>query len=304
MSAFSARRAFKKDRFRFLPAPLLATAVLVLGLSVQGAAAQSYKFKTINIPGSAQTSLLSDADSTIVGWNYDSSGNPTCTLIKGKTYTAISDPNGVQTYCYAISGGGKVVGYYNTSNNGAVGFTYINGIFSDFALPGISGALPIAISSDAIIAGYYYDQNSQPWGFVLKGRIVTTFQVPGAANIFPVGINSHSELTLQEIDTSGNAHCLVGTAPNFTEMMVPGATETICEDVNNNGKIVGTYIDSAGTYHGFAYDPVTLSFYTIDYPGMAGTHLRAITNVETVVGYYQATGGGAKQGLEATGSFP
>jgi probable HAF family extracellular repeat protein len=282
----------------------LSAAALGLALASQPAAAQTYKFKTVNIPGASQTALLSDGGGTIVGWNYDPSGNPTCTLIKGKTYTPISDPNGVQTYCYAISNAGTVVGYYNTSGDAAIGFTYSNGTFSDFSLPGISGALPIATSTNGIIAGYYYDQNSQPWGFTLKGTKVTTFQVSGAAYVFPSGVNSHGELTLQEIDTSGNEHCLVGSAPNFTELTAPGATETVCNDVNNNGKIAGSFVDSTGAYNGFAYDPATSTFYTINYPGMAETHIRAIANSDTVVGYYQATSSSPREGMKATGTFP
>jgi probable HAF family extracellular repeat protein len=286
----------------------LAETAIIAGLIAtacgQPAAAQTYKFKTVNIPGSSQTSLLSDAGGTIVGWNYDPSGNPTCTLIQGKAYTAISDPNGVQTYCYAISSAGTVVGYYNTADNGAVGFTYSNGTFSDFSLPGISGALPIAVSTNGIIAGYYYDQNNEPWGFTLKGSKVDTFQVSGAAYIFPVGVNSHSELTLQEIDMSGNEHCLVGSAPNFTELSVPGAVETVCNSINNNGKIAGSYVDSTRAFNGFAYDPVTAAFYTINYPGMADTHIRAITNSETIVGFYQTSNGGPRQGMKARGTFP
>jgi hypothetical protein len=73
---------------------------------------------------------------------------------------------------------GTVVGCYNTNNDAAIGFTYSKDTFSDFALPGISGALPTAVSTTGIVAGYY-DQNSQPWGFTLKGTKVATFQEAG-----------------------------------------------------------------------------------------------------------------------------
>jgi probable HAF family extracellular repeat protein len=304
VSTLAACRIGDKESVGLRVPSLLASVALTVLLSAQQAAAQTYKFKTINIPGADQTALFGDAGGPIVGWNYDPSGNPTCTLIQGKTYTAISDPNGVQTYCYGISSAGTVVGYYNTSDDAAVGFTYSNGTFSDFSLPGVSGALPTAVSTNGIIAGYYYDQNNQPWGFALKGTKLTTFQISGAAYIFPEGVNSHGELTLDEIDSSGNAHCLVGNAPNFTELTAPGASQTNCVGINNNGKIDGNYVDTTGAYNGFAYDPATSDFYTIDYPGAADTYLRGITNSETVVGYYRTANGGPRQGLKATGSFP
>ena len=302
MNTIEALRTFDGSRWRGRPAQMLLAGLLAL--SVQPAMAQTYRFKTIDIPGADQTVLFDGARSTIVGWNYDASGNPTCTLIQGKTYTAISDPNGVQTYCYGISNAGTVVGYYNTSDNAAIGFTYGNGTFSDFSLPGISGALPIAVSTNGIIAGYYYDQNNAPWGFALKGTKLTTFQVAGASYIFPSGVNSHGELALEEYDMSGNEHCLVGTAANFTELDVPGATQTSCIGINNDGKIVGNYVDSTGAYNGFAYDPATSSFYTIDYPGAADTYLRGSTGAETLLGYYRTTSGGSRQGMKAVGSFP
>jgi probable HAF family extracellular repeat protein len=284
--------------------PVLVAVALSTMLSGAPALAQTYKFKTVNIPGADQTALLDDAGGTIVGWNYDVSGNPTCTLIQARTYTPISDPNGVQTNCYGISSAGTVVGYYNMADDAAVGFTYSNGTFSDFTLPGISGALPTAVSTNGIIAGYYYDQNSQPWGFALKKTKLTTFQISGAAYIFPAGVNSHGELTLEEIDASGNEHCLVGTAGNFSELLVPGATQTSCVGINNNGKIDGNYVDTTGAYNGFAYDPATSGFYTIDYPGATDTYLRGITNSEAVIGYYRTAIDGPRQGMKATGTFP
>jgi hypothetical protein len=268
--------------------PTLSLAALFL---CQPTMAQSYKFKTINIPGANETTLLDNAGGTIVGWNLDPSGTPTCTLVQGKTYTAISDPNGVQTYCYSTSSAGTVVGYYNTADNGVVGFTYNNGSFADFSLAGISGALPLAISTNGIIAGYYY-QDNEPWGFVLKKTKVTTFQIPGASYVFPIGVNSHGEMTVQEIDTGGNEHCMVGNGASFTELSVPEATLTYCYGINNSGQIVGNYFDTTGAASGFAYDPATSGFYTINYPGAADTYIRGITGSKTLVGYYRATSGG------------
>ncbi|HLY04745.1 MAG TPA: hypothetical protein VKR31_03260 [Rhizomicrobium sp.] len=286
-------------------AAALSTAMaMAAAASLHPAMAQTYRFKTINIPGATQTSLYAGARGTLLGWAYDSAGNPTCTIIQDKTYTPISDPNGVQTYCYGIDNAGEVVGYYNKSDDSAVGFTYSNGSFSDFSLPDISGALPSSISTNGVIAGYYYDQNNAPWGFTLKGTTVSTFQISGATNIFPVGVNKHGEMAIQELDTSGNVHCLAGTVSAQSELTVPGATETICHAINDDGKVAGTYLDSSGNIHGFTYDPSTSGYYTIDDPGMAATGIHGITNSETLLGYSEATSGGPMQGMKAKGSFP
>jgi uncharacterized membrane protein len=281
-----------------------ATAAALLG---QPAAAQSYKFKTIDIPGETQTALFADAGGTILGSGISSPGDTSCTLIKGKTYTVIADPNGDATWCYNIRSAGTVVGYYNTANNGGYGFTYTNGTFTDFSLPGVGlGPIPLAIStSGKYIAGYYY-ANNEPWAFVLKGRTkVTTFQIPGMAYIFPDGINGHSEMSIQAFDTNGNLHCFVGTPANFTELNYPDTTcATNCEAVNNNGQVAGFYTDDSGTQHGITYDPATQTFYTINVPGAGDVNLLGITNGQTLLGFYQTTSGGPWQGLKATGSFP
>jgi probable HAF family extracellular repeat protein len=284
----------------------LVAASLALVLLAGPAAAQSYKFKTIDINPDDQTALLGDAGGTILGWDISSSGT-TCTLINGKTYTPISDPNGVATWCYNISRAGTVVGYYNTSNNGATGFTYSNGTFTDFSLPnGAPTPAPLAIStSGKYIAGYYYEA-SEPWGFVLKdGTEVTTFQISGMAYIFPDGIDDHGEMSIQAFDEDGNLHCFAGTPSNFAELNYPGTTEaTLCEAINNKGQVAGAYTDSTGASNGFTYDPATQYYYTIDYPGMADTSILGITNGQTLVGFYQATSNGPWQGLRAKGSFP
>lgn len=287
---------------------MLSAASLAAVILAQPTLSQSYKFKTIDIPGEAQTALFGDGGGTVLGWGISSSGSTNCTLIKDKTYTVIADPNGVATWCYSISSSGTVVGYYNTSDNGAVGFTYSNGTFTDFSLPGVGiGPAPLAIStSGKYIAGYYYDQNDQPWGFVLKdGTKVTTFQISGMANIFPDGINSHGEMSIQAFDTSGNLHCFAGTPATFVELNYPGTTyATNCEAINNNGQIAGFYTDSSGTQYGITYDPATETFYTINVPGAADVNLLGITNGQTLFGFYQTSSGGAWQGLKATGSFP
>ena len=286
---------------------MLSAATLAVAVLGQPAAAQSYKFKTIDIPGEAQTALFGDAGGTILGWGISPSGTTNCTLITGKTYTVIADPNGVATWCYNISSAGTVVGYYNTADNAGYGFTYSNGTFTDFSLPGVGlGPIPLAIStSGKYIAGYYY-ANNEAYGFVLKeGTKVTSFQIPGMAFVFPDGINGHGEMSVQTFDNSGNLHCFVGSAANLTELNYPGTTyATNCEAINNNGQVAGFYTDDSGTQYGITYDPATQDFYTINVPGAADVNLLGITNSQTLLGFYQTTAGGPWQGLKATGSFP
>jgi probable HAF family extracellular repeat protein len=285
---------------------MLSAVSMAVALLGTAAHAQSYKFKTIDINEDDQTYLLSDAGRTILGWDIPSSGNPNCTLIQGKTDTQIADPNGTVTFCYNISNGGTVVGYYYTTDNEAGAFTYSNGTFSNFSVAGLPGPLPLAIStSGKYIAGYYYE-DGEPYGFVLKnGTKVTTFTIPGMAYIFPDGVNNKGEVSIQAYDQSDNMYCYVGPTSNLVQLNYPGTTyDTLCQGLNNKNQVVGTYTDSTGATDGFAYDPATQDYYTIDYPGAADTTILYITDAETLVGYYQATSGGSAQGMVAKGSIP
>jgi hypothetical protein len=287
---------------RFVKAVLGLTAVALCG---QQAVAQNYKFRTIDINQQDQTKLLAVASGTILGWDIPASGNQICDLIQGKTITPISDPNGTVTYCYGINPAGTIVGYYENSNNTAVGFTYSGGTWTDFSLPnGAPGPLPLAISPSGLITGYYY-QNSEPFGFVLKGKKVTTFQIAGMTNIFPDGINNAGEVSIQAMDGSGNLHCFMKVGAGFTELTYPGATTTVCNGIDRTGLIVGHYIDAASNEHGFVYDPSNSSYTTIDVPGAAATSILGTdSDGRTLVGLYRSTANGPDQGLKAVGSPP
>lgn len=64
---------------------MLSAASVAVAIAGGHAAAQSYKFKTVDIPGEEQTALFGDGGGTILGWGISPSGVTNCTLIRGKT---------------------------------------------------------------------------------------------------------------------------------------------------------------------------------------------------------------------------
>jgi hypothetical protein len=65
----------------------------------------------------------------------------------------------------------------------------------------------------------------------------------------------------------------------------PYATSTTPRDINNAGLIVGYFQNGSGT-HGFAYNPTTGQWWTIDVPGATSTLVYGINDVNQIVGSY------------------
>lgn len=283
-----------------------AAAALVLGLNAGQAAAQSYSFQKLDINKADETVLVGIAKYTILGWDQPSEGPPNCYLINGTARVPLADPKGVATYCEGINDLGVVVGYYENSANVAIGFTYANGVFTDFSLSnGAPFPLPLAISDIGAITGYYYDVHNNPTGFILKPTgVLATFRIPGMTNIFPVGINKTYQVTIQAFDTGGNLHAFLRRGTSLTELDYPGAALTVVSKLNNQGQIAGTYVDHAAANHGFVYDSAKAAYYPIDFPGMADTALNGINDKQTLVGDFRRVAGSPREGLKAVGSLP
>lgn len=290
---------------RGILAPFAATA-LAFSLSAGPANAESYSFQKLDINKADETVLVGIAKYTILGWDQPSEGPPNCYLINGTARVPLADPKGVATYCEGINDAGAVVGYYENSANVAIGFTYANGVFTDFSLSnGAPFPLPLAISDTGAITGYYYDVHNNPVGFILKATgVLATFRIPGMTNIFPVGINKTYQVTIQTFDGGGNLHAFLRRGSALTELAYPGAVLTSISKLNNQGQAVGTYVDNAGGHHGFVYDSAKAAYYTIDFPGMASTALNGINDKETLVGDFRRAAGSPREGLKAVGSLP
>ncbi|HEY1708167.1 MAG TPA: hypothetical protein VGG10_07865 [Rhizomicrobium sp.] len=289
----------------FRIAALAFFSALIWTAAANEAAAQSYTFRSVNLVPGEETILLDVKPLYLLGWALTSdSAIPTCYLQFGGARTVIADPKGVATYCHGVNSKGVVVGYYETGADVAVGFTYANGVYTDFSLPnGADGPLPISISDNGLITGYYYN-NNVPFVFVIRNGNLVTFRIPGSTNIFPSGINNQRQILMQQVDTGGNLHGVLKTGPTMLTIAYPGATQTVVEKINNNGQLCGRYTASNGTVHGFVYDSVKTAYYNIDYPGAVETNLNGIDDNATLVGDFRKKAGGGRTGLRAAGALP
>src|ERR1700730_14187078 len=126
---------------------LVVTAAMFLLLTViatGSAPAQQYVFRSVDVPGAAET---------IVGGNNNA---------------------GEITGCYPIAG---------FSSDG-VGFLLANGAFKAVKYPGPVSTCLTGMSNNGKIAGYYADTSGKVHGFLLVGKTYTKINYPGAVDTY------------------------------------------------------------------------------------------------------------------------
>ena len=280
---------------------------LLLGSAANLAHAQSYTFKTTKAPMGGSTILWADNKANAILSEVTSpSGTAVCSLIKGSTKTVISDPSGTTTQCYGISGAGVVVGYYLTSGQSAVGFTYTGGVYKDYLAPGSNAAMGgtqlNAISDNGLIAGTYSDASGYSRAFTLKGATFKNVAVSGANYLVTTGVNDNGQVVVQSFDANNNilANYLV-QGSSVTTLSYPSASRTIAHAINSSGTVVGHFTDTSGAVHGFTYNSATSTYSgAIDAPGASATLLIGINAEGNVVGATPSPNGKVYEGLKGT----
>ncbi len=269
---------------------LLSCLAIASGFAASNAHAQTYTFKTIKSPNMGSTFFEAINAKGDIIQNVQASGSSTCSIRHGVTLTTIADPNSTNTYCYGISDNGIVAGYYLiNSGNAAVGFTYHNGVYTDYAAPQASvaqgGTQLNTISVGGILAGSYADANGFNHAFTVTKGVQQEITVSGANYLIPTGVSDNSQVALESFDASGNflGDYLIDHGKTTT-IAYPGATQTTVHTINDMGQLVGRYSDSQGLNHGYIYTIATGAYTTVDSKQAGGTSLYGINNAGVVVG--------------------
>jgi hypothetical protein len=104
----------------------------------------TYTYQTIDVPGSAYTSVVSiNASGEIFGYYGDSINVQYGFLYNNGIYTTINIPGVV-----AINSGGQIIGF-----NGTTGFVYSKGTYTTIDVPGSNITDPISINKAGQIVG-------------------------------------------------------------------------------------------------------------------------------------------------------
>jgi probable HAF family extracellular repeat protein len=190
----------------------------------------------------------------------------------------------------AIVRPGQFLGRYEVDNFSPRGFTYANGQFAVFNVPGASAAVPLAANFRGDVVGSYYDARGRPWGFLYRNGVLTTLDMPSTdpdvvTTVQPLGINTSGDV-VGNVVSSNQAldHGFLYSDGAFSRIEVPAARLTIPSDINDRGVIVGWYQDFALRPHAFIY--ADGEFTVFDVPGAWGTLFNAINNRNQIVGLY------------------
>lgn len=259
--------------------------------------ADNYNYTTIDFPGAAESAAGSINNAgQIVGGYQLSDGSRHGFLLSGGLFTTIDDPNAtLGSEALGINQSGQIVGGYDLSEveerhsfEGAHGFLYSGGTFSDINFPGagVTNTTPARINDSGDIVGVYRVNGGPGNGFTYIGGVFNTVNVPGKVGTHCNGNNNTGQIVGQYKDTlDGPHHGFLDNGGTFTTIDFPGAADTKAADIDNFGNIVGGYKTAAGAQLGFL--DIGGNFSTIAFPGALATFAAGINDQGEIVGFYQ-----------------
>lgn len=201
------------------------------------------------------------------------------------TYTILDVPN-ASTSLSGINNNGVISGNF-VSNASYGSFTWQNGVFSYFSVPGALYSAAIGINDSNVVAGYYKTSTNEI-GFTYDGQSFTNVQYPNVPYTELFGINNAGLLVGYEAPDTADYNGLTFDGTQFHTFIVPGfnSWSTWAYGVNNLGAIVGQ-VDLNGLSEGFLR--VGGRYKTFLYPGAITTAALGINDAGIVVGTYASS---------------
>jgi uncharacterized protein (TIGR03437 family) len=224
--------------------------LVLLGLGLGIANAQSYLIFTFDPPGSTSTSVsgINNSGQMVGAYQDTAGGHSFLRSSDGVTYTTISVPGATQTTVAGINNLGQVVGYYTVGSAWHAFLRSADGTFTSFDVPEATPYTgPSAINDRGEIVGTSFSAFATVYGFLRSadGSTYTTISVPQASATFVKGINNDGEIVgWYSVGGSygperGFARAADGS---YTTFEVPGtAGGTLVSAVNNRGQIAGSF---------------------------------------------------------------
>jgi hypothetical protein len=297
---------------------ILAGAAAALAIAGE-AAAQTYDYTKIDVPGSNDTVSQDINDSgAVTGYSGDngfiySDGTYTTLrvddfgsaindsgevliasayrgsdfygyLYSARTYTRIKYPRtgSKPTYGLGLNGTGEVAGYYEGAKGVYSGFVFSGGAYTRIVYPGSHGTTVAGIDASGDVAGSYtIGRDNKSYGFIDSGGAYTTINAPGSKGTTVIKGMSASGAVWGDYDDG--KHVFVYSGGTYTPIDVAGSTGTTVTGVNASGVVVGYYV-SGSTDYGFVDDGGTYT--TIDVSGSTNTYVEGINNSGQLTGYY------------------
>lgn len=252
-------------------------AVLGLILSVPATAAETYNFKTIDVPwlGSENTAVNANSTHAIAGQYDDATGTTHGFILSNGQYKTYDVPvAAIYTSINGISANGDISGTYVDASGTAHAFYQSKkGVFTtlDPLEPAIRTQGGFNNAQGQAVGAYRGDDPlNYRHGFIWYKGGYTTFNVPNDCDLtssplgtLAFGINDPGQIVGNYVDNNNGSAVACGTRHGFlrskdgntyTTLDAPGSAGfTIAEGINNAGKIAGVYQDSSGGFHGFIF---------------------------------------------------
>lgn len=270
---------------------LAAAGLMVLGLTV-GADERSFRFTTIDFPGSVATTPNGINEHGEVVGSYVDSSNRTHGFVRiGEVFRSIDFPGAALTQARGISPAGEIVGSYRLPGEtppNIHGFLLTRGgEFRRVDFPGHISTIPQRIGPDGTILGCYHDTDTMGTmhGIVVRDDEFTEFDMPTTMHNGATPSGKTIVGLYTDMDAGRQRAYLLKSDGEFIPFDVPGSTSTVGWDINPKRQAVGIYQDAAGRFHGFVVDR-HWNFETIDYPGAIATRAFGINARGDVVGTY------------------
>jgi len=250
---------------------------VALGSSVclSPAAAASFTFTTLDVPGAAFTEPVDINNRGQIIGSFDDASGRHGFLLTDSEFTTIDAPGTDFTMPRGINDSGDIVGDFGLLRGGTFtdidldgGFVEASGINNAGQIAGTVGFFDPEIPEVDFIFGFVLDPGGQTTFLALGGSSGNFTQA--------FGINDRSEVVGW---TDGGLGAYLFSGNNVVPLDVPGTPYGI----NNTGQIVGTVFDDSGR-HGFLLSGGTVT--RIDAPGNSLTEVRGINDAGQIVGTF------------------
>ncbi len=165
--------------------------------------AQGGTVTTIVPPNGNSVSIntINNSNSVVGGYFPTVPPSPTANqegfLLANGVFTPIFVPGSAFTEATGINDNGVVVGYYDQApvtgaNNipvtPVVGFTYSNGVYTSYSIPGVTETELFAINNSGQVVGYESDTMGNGHGFVASVSGITAVPEPASLLLFAAGV--------------------------------------------------------------------------------------------------------------------
>lgn len=284
------------------------------------AAAAAGHYRTIAVPGAAQTTPEEITDAgTIVGCYQTAAGQTRGFVDRHGRFATVTDPaagrrSRVPGCVLGANSRGVLVGYYATVSGVRHGFRDDHGRFTTISMPGAGrrageGTIAVDINDSGTIVGYAISGRHVEQGFVLRHRAFTPVRAGGAGReagegTWVSGISDNGTLAGGYIDAGKVHHGFSYLAGRITGIAAPGASAARGKGTapgcisKRTGLVVGVYWRAAAPARpaGFRYRQGRYS--SLRAPGATrGTAPQCGNDAGRIVGVFYGSNG-AQHGFE------